>query len=478
MSHPKAAWHPNGSVLQPLALQSHGLPTSALRSKSGSSSTGSVGSAVTRTSSHNSQQSLASFSYDRSRDASNPRPSHTELLQSNRHLEHGGIPYKAGFLQLRMAGNGILKKNIDRYVELAGPCIMVSASPNTAIEGSSHQIYGGNVTSEPVPGSHRIIIKTAAGERLSFMAETREDHLLWMKELKRASTRHINHDYKFDRIMGRTPLGSVALARDHVSGTMASVRITSKKSNPDELIALARREAMNLVSCPPLPTIASLLDIYETPTSIYCVTECVPAGTSIREIVRGRRPMSERDTSFVIQSLLQTLVALHDCKIVHRGCSADSVHLESPERPERGVKLTSFEFALGELDSPSDVASPIDLLRYEGKDSAIDKSLAAFVAPEVVKGNTRSYAQDSWSTGILMHYCLVAATPFDGAGRSTSDAINVLRSACGMPSFSGCMWDGISNDARDLCAKLLHADPRRRLTPETALSHAWFRWNS
>lgn len=477
MSLPASSWHPHGSVLQPQALKSNRLPPSALRSKSGSSSTGSVGSAVTRTSSHNSQQSLASFSYDRSRDASNPRPSQTEFLQSHRQLEHGGIPYKAGFLQLRVSGNGVFKKTIDRYVELAGPLIMVSASPNTAIEGSSHQVYGGTVSVEPVPGSHRINIKTAAGERLSFTAENREDHLAWVKELTRAATRHINHDYVCDRIMSRTPLSSVALARDQVSGAMASVRITSKGEMPDELVALSRREAMNLLSCPPLPTVASVLDIYETPTSIYCVTEFVPAGSSIREIVGGRRPMSERDTAFVIQSLLQTLVALHDCRIVHRGCTADSVHLENPERPERGIKLTSFELALGELDSPEDVAGPMEVMNFVGKGTPVEKSFAAFIAPEVVRGDARSSAQDAWSAGILMHYCLVAATPFDGAGRSASDAFEVLQTACGMPTFSGCMWDGVSKDARDLCANLLHADPRKRLSPEAALSHRWFQWN-
>jgi hypothetical protein len=477
---------PNCSVLQPLALQVKTMPGPVRRSRSGSSSA-SVGSAITRTSSASaaSSHSLLSFAYDRSRDTSNPkstsgsssRSPSTDLESKGSTLLHGDIPYKAGWLSLRTSGVRFNKKSVERFIELAGPCVMFSASPNTAILGGSYQVFGATVAPEKVPGTFRINIKTAGGEVLTLTAETRDEYSSWLKELQRAATRHITKDYVCDRIVGTTQFGSIATARDLQTGGSASVRITSKHSLPDELVTLARREALNLLSCPPHPTIPRVLDVYETPTSIYCVTETVPVGTSIRDLVQGLRPLSERDTSFVIHSLLQTLAVLHERKIVHRGCTADAVHLVSPERAERGIKLTSFEFAVGELDSPKDSHSALNVINLYGMEETMDTSIAPFVAPEVVKGDLGSYMQDSWAAGVLMHYCLVAATPFDGHGQMSRDALRIIQQACGMPVFRGVMWDGISRDAKDLCAKLLHADPRRRLSPQKALAHRWFRWN-
>lgn len=477
--HAKHLRDPDHSVLQPLALQSP--PFAATRTKSGSSAS-SVGSDVTRCSSTCSAISLTSFGSDRSRHASVPTQkahnnSNRVSLAPCSRLRHGDLPFKSGWLGLRVS-SGMFKKPVDRYVELAGAYIVFAASPNTDIMASCYQIYKASVTTDSMSStSFRINVKTEAGERLVLTAENGPDYEDWLYVLKRAATRHINDHYRCDEVIGPAVLGRVAGARDIANGDVVSVRMTTKADMADDLVALARRECLNLVSCPPHPAIARVVDMYETATTIYCVTEHVPPQNSIRQIVRGHRPFSERDTSFIVQSLLRTLVHLHDNNMYHRCCTADSVHLVDPTLPERGIKLTSFELAISEHDSPRDHVSLLHVIQHRGLDQPVSTSMAPFVAPEVLRGDIGSFSQDSWAAGILLHYMLVAATPFDGPNQTAEDALLISAKAVGMPSFRGIMWDGISRDAMDLCARLLHADPRRRLSPRNALRHRWFRFN-
>lgn len=436
--------------------------------------------------SHEEAHSLHSFAYDRMPDTCNPASSSMSSGRSRSNdsihpscaLLHGEIPYKAGWVALQTKG-GVFKKSVERYAELAGPCLSLSASPNTAILGSSYKVFGATISGDcTIAGTFRITIKPLVGAVLILAAETREDHQAWLKVLKRSATRHIKDDYVCEKIVGMTVFGSCTAAKGIHTRAEASVRITQKtKSLPEELLSLARREAMNLLACPRRPGIPLILDYYETPSSIYCVTERVPESSSIRDVVEGRRPLSERDTSFVMFSLLQTIAALNERRIAHCGCTVDAVKLVSVKEPGKGVVLTSFEFAIGDLDSPTDCYSALDVIAHRGMNEKMDTSMAPFISPEVVKGDRGNLKQDSWSAGIIMHYCLAAATPFDGPGQTSADALRRIREACGTPAFRGVMWDGISRDARDLCSRLLHADPRRRLSAKEALSHPWFRWN-
>jgi serine/threonine protein kinase len=422
---------------------------------------------------------LSSFSCDRSRNATvgrkgpdgTSRPSH-----EFRRYRHGGLPYKSGWLSIRESGK-VLKISVDRFVELAGPHLVSSASPNTDICGKRFQIFGATLTTDAVSSNWRINIRTVHGERLALLAESREDFEEWLCELTRASSRHINTDYEFLQLVGSAIFGRIAVARDMVTSNPVTVRMTRKNNLDYRFVAQARREAMNLLLFPPHPAIATVLDFYETPSHNYCVTELVSPGSSLRELVMGKRPLSERDASYIMQSLLQALSHIHTSKIIHRACSPDSVHVVSTEQAERGIKLTSFEFALSPSDGLRDILFMTDVVTHQGLQCPLESSIAPFLAPEVVNRELGNHVQDSWSAGIIMHYILVAATPFDGPGKTPEMALQTISQARGMPKFHGVMWNGISPDAQDLCAKLLHADPRRRLSPSQALRHPWFRFN-
>ena len=83
--------------------------------------------------------------------------------------------------------------------------------------------------------------------------------------------------------------------------------------------------------------------------------------------------------------------------------------------------------------------------------------------------------QDVWSVGILMHYLLVGCTPFENVpgDYDLNSLMDMISKTRGMPNFAGFQWRGVTSEAKHLCASLLHADSRVRVTPTQALSHPW-----
>jgi serine/threonine protein kinase len=399
------------------------------------------------------------------------------------------MPYKTGWVSVRYAPRfkKLRSSAVDRYAELAGPCIVFSACPNTDIDAVCHQLFNASVIAGGSPLGSRVTIVTTRGDRLVITAESPGETHDWLDACTRAASRHINQHYACDTVIG--PAGTfarVAAARDLTTSRPVHVRHTSKASLPAPLVALARREAVNLLAVPHHRAVPQVLDVYETPSTVYVVTD-VPSAVatpkclvSIRDRVRVGRPMSERDASYIMHGLLDALLHLHMAGVIHRGCTADAVLFANPTCPDAGVKLTSFELATSAMDGPRDIVSIVDVIRHRGMDESIDSTIAAFIAPEVARGGTGTASQDSWSAGILMHYMLVGVTPFhrDGQVSTAASALATLQQAQGKPGFSGVMWDGVSREAKDLAARLLHADPLKRLLPKQALTHPWFRFNN
>lgn len=49
-----------------------------------------------------------------------------------------------------------------------------------------------------------------------------------------------------------------------------------------------------------------------------------------------------------------------------------------------------------------------------------------------------------------------------------------MKNKKGEVQYPGKYWDKISNDAKDLVNKMLHKDPRLRISAREALAHSWF----
>ncbi|KAG5120782.1 hypothetical protein JHK84_039122 [Glycine max] len=95
---------------------------------------------------------------------------------------------------------------------------------------------------------------------------------------------------------------------------------------------------------------------------------------------------------------------------------------------------------------------------------------AYYIAPEVLK---RKYGPevDIWSIGVMLYILLCGVPPF--WAESENGIFNaILR---GHIDFTSDPWPSISPAAKDLVRKMLHSDPRQRLTSYEVLNHPWIK---
>ncbi|CAL5021038.1 unnamed protein product [Urochloa decumbens] len=89
-----------------------------------------------------------------------------------------------------------------------------------------------------------------------------------------------------------------------------------------------------------------------------------------------------------------------------------------------------------------------------------------YVAPEIVAGSGHDHAVDWWGLGVVLYEMLYGRTPFRGRSRRETFR-RVLAAPPEMP--------GEPTPLRDLIARLLDKDPRRRLGAHGVRRHAFFR---
>lgn len=92
-----------------------------------------------------------------------------------------------------------------------------------------------------------------------------------------------------------------------------------------------------------------------------------------------------------------------------------------------------------------------------------------YVAPEVLMRIPYDIAVDCWAFGIILFLMLGRHIPFD-----SDDDRKIGRMTIHTPiNFDHPAWRHISNEGKDLVAKLLVKNPKKRITIKQALDHQW-----
>ena len=93
-----------------------------------------------------------------------------------------------------------------------------------------------------------------------------------------------------------------------------------------------------------------------------------------------------------------------------------------------------------------------------------------YIAPEVLDG-CQDKACDMWSIGVITYCILCGYPPFNG---DTEQQLFRKIRLCDY-EFDDEDWSEISMDAKMFISKLIQPDPKKRMTPEEALNHAWIK---
>ena len=285
-------------------------------------------------------------------------------------------------------------------------------------------------------------------DRRVFYCKSENERDEWLQQMQQAAhVVPIENDYVISKELGKGRFSTVCECVHNVTAVHFAVKIIEKAKLEPEEKALLRTEiaVLKLVNH---PNIIKMEGIYESRTHIYIVMEKLTGGELFERIV-GRPRFSEDEAAKLIRPLLESVGYLHDLGIVHRDIKPENI-LCGDNLDE--VKIA--DFGLSKMILPT-----------EKMETAC--GTLSYVAPEVLTMQGYGHEADLWSIGVIMFLILCGKLPFDGANHD--DIINATIKA--EIRVSPSIWNGLSEEARDFIKKLLHKNPKERISARAALRH-------
>nr|XP_014274376.1 phosphorylase b kinase gamma catalytic chain, skeletal muscle/heart isoform [Halyomorpha halys] len=261
--------------------------------------------------------------------------------------------------------------------------------------------------------------------------------------------------YEPKEILGRGVSSTVRRCIEKETGLEFAAKIIDISVDAD-LLAATREEMRILKLVAGHPYIIQLHDVFESSTFIFLVFELCPNG-ELFDYLTTVVTLSEKKTRCIMRQLLEAIQYVHSKRIVHRDLKPENILLDE----SNNIKVTDFGFAH---------------VLEENQELTELCGTPGYLAPEVLKANMFSDAKgyglevDIWACGVIMYTLLVGCPPFWHRKQ-----IVMLRNIMeGKYSFTSPEWADISQEAKDLIAKLLVVDPTKRLSVKEALSHPFF----
>jgi len=265
--------------------------------------------------------------------------------------------------------------------------------------------------------------------------------------------------YKIDlnNILGKGSSCNVVRGKDsnNNDNTVAVKVITKEHMQPkDKSLLLA--ELNILRSIPAHNNIIKLLDVVETDSHYYIVTEYIEEGDLFEYTCLHFDLLSESSIKKIFFQTVQGIQHLHKYGIVHH-----DIKLENTGMKKDGtVVVMDMGFACNfTRDMP---INPFG--RVTGT--------LAYCAPELLTGEPYYAAPiDVWSLGVLLFVLIAQKLPFD-----CSDA-DTFYKQCTSRSYIHSMMQTslIPEDARDLLLRIFNSNPQRRITIADIIKHRYFR---
>lgn len=261
--------------------------------------------------------------------------------------------------------------------------------------------------------------------------------------------------YVQGRVLGRGVSSVVYLCTHKATGEEFAVKIIDKSRVEDA--DAVRNEVACLRALGRHPNIIHLRDEFDSVSATYLVFELALGGELFDQLTK-RVYFSERHARAIMRQLLSALMHIHTHGYVHRDLKPENILLTESGQ----VKIADFGLA---IVLPAGAPLLHEVCGTPG-----------YMAPEVIECHIHPTTADGygrpvdlWACGVIMYTLLVGFPPFWSSSR-----IQLMRMIrAGRYSFVSTYWDHISVEAKDLISKLLVVDPRRRLTVDQALDHAW-----
>ncbi|CEO99397.1 Protein kinase domain-containing protein [Plasmodiophora brassicae] len=266
----------------------------------------------------------------------------------------------------------------------------------------------------------------------------------------------VEKHYEIKEKLGTGSFAVVKRATSKKDGKDYAIKIVKKKNlNAEELATI--HEEVEIMHRIEHPNVVALIEIFDTPKSLYMVLELLVGGELFERIV-AKGSYSEREASHLIKSLTEAIKYLHSIGIVHRDLKPENL-LYATNEDDSSIKITDFGLAkyMTSASGPMTTAC----------------GTPGYVAPEILKNEPYDGAVDLWSIGVILYILLCGFPPF----YDESAAVLYAQIKRGDYDFPDPYWTEISPEAKELVSRLLTVDPKKRATCDEVLSHPWIAGN-
>lgn len=161
---------------------------------------------------------------------------------------------------------------------------------------------------------------------------------------------------------------------------------------------------------------------------------------------------SEKMVAEIMEKLVRAIAHCHENGVCHRDLKPDNILID------KNLEVKVIDFGLSKhLDTnirslKSRVGTP------------------AYMAPEVILGNTYDLKCDVWSLGVLMYTLLTGTIPF--LEKTLDETLNqIIHGRC---NYNLPIFRQTSKEAVDLLKGMLNTNPIDRLDAHNTLLHPWF----
>eukprot|EP00795_Rhopilema_esculentum_P017357 gene17357-8945_t len=238
--------------------------------------------------------------------------------------------------------------------------------------------------------------------------------------------------------------------------------INKRKAREDRYVSRNLKREADLMQRLRHPHIVRLLEVMETDSFYYLVTELCTGG-ELLDLICERKYLDENTTRKYIQQLLSAVNSMHHSGVVHRDLKIENFLLDEKDN----LKIVDFGLS-NKLPSSALEAwerigmCPLLLTTHCGS--------PAYAAPELLAQKAYGAQVDIWSIGVNMFAMLTGSLPYNLERFNIIDMYQKMmdRRMTPLPQY-------ISQEARDLLMQFLDPLPETRITLEAASNHPWLR---
>jgi len=397
-------------------------------------------------------------------------------LVSGSHTNHQGLNYsnhhtnmdRAGSGQIRRDGSGGVEYPSDPSMQpLMSHLIVIKPPPQFVTTSSAASSGGSTLTSSTgnSPGPPR---------EIKICAASLEEFEAWMEHIRRATGTALLYFYDIGEMIGHGTFGKVYKARNSKTGELVAIKAISKNLNSAKEVEYLQREVQIMTSVSH-PNIVKTLDIFDVDGKLWFVMELLLGG-ELFDIISEAKRFTEAQAAEVSRQIISGIAYLHEKNIVHRDLKPENILCKTSQFPLE-VKITDFGLSniiqLGprspRMDNPS--ASYNDYPSNLETNFALQSFVGTprYIAPEIALKMRYGPAVDVFSAGVILYILLSGKFPFWG----NTDEEYIARLRRGV-RFPPAQWEFVSDEAKDLIAKMCEFDPLKRISAEHALQHPWF----